>query len=239
MECRRALSPSRLPDMDYALNPYSGCSHGCVYCYAPEVTRAPWETWRIPKAKSNIVSRLSMELPNVAGVIGIGTVTDPYQPVEAKLMLTRRCLETLRAHSFPIHIHTKSNLILRDLDLLSGMDCVVGFTVTGVSDRHSKILEPGAPLPKDRFSAIASLVKAGIDVYALVGPILNHLEGAEGEFVAAMAQTGVRRVFVDPLNPRPNLSARVSRRGYSGSPRALAEIRRLGKAAGLEVLDVF
>ncbi|NLL95294.1 MAG: radical SAM protein [Thermoplasmatales archaeon] len=225
--------------MDYALNPYSGCSHGCVYCYAPEVTRSPWEGWRAPRVKSNIVSRLSMELPNVSGVIGIGTVTDPYQPVERKYMLTRRCLEVLKAHSFEIHMHTKSDLILRDLDLLAEMPGTVGLTVTGISERHSKILEPGAPLPARRFSAMRSLKDAGVDVYALVGPVLNHLEGHEVEFVDAVAGTGVGTMYLDPLNDRPLLSARVSRRGYRGSPKALAEIRRLGASVGIRVLDVF
>lgn len=180
-----------------------------------------------------------MELSNISGIIGIGTVTDPYQPVEAKYMLTRRCLEVLKANSFEIHLHTKSNLILRDIDLLSEMRGVVGFTVTSTSDRHSKVLEPGAPLPGARFSAMRSLVDAGVDTYALVGPVLNHLEGFEEEFVDTVVSTGVKRMYLDSLNRRPMLSERVSRRGYAGSPLALAKIKKLAKAAGLEVFDVF
>lgn len=239
VECRRALSPSKLPDMDYALNPYSGCAHGCVYCYAPEVTRAEWSGWRIPKVKSNVVSRLSMELPHVSGIIGIGTVTDPYQPVEGKFMLTRRCLEVLKAHSFPIHLHTKSDLILRDLDLLSGMEGKIGVSVTGVSERDSKITEPGAPLPKARFEALTALVDAGVDAYALVGPVLNHLEEKEAEFVEAIVSAGVRTVYLDPLNSRPLLSMRVSKMGYRGSRTALEKIRELAEESGIEALDVF
>ncbi|MDD2532237.1 MAG: radical SAM protein [Candidatus Methanomethylophilaceae archaeon] len=239
MECRRALSPSKLPDMDYALNPYSGCAHGCVYCYAPEVTHSEWEGWRIPKAKMNIARRLSLELPNIKGIIGIGTVTDPYQPVESELGLTLQCLRVLKERDIRIHMHTKSDLILRDIDLLSEMECTVGITITGIEERESKMTEPGAPMPSRRLEAIAELADAGIDVYALVGPVLNHLEGREGAFVDAVVGTGVKLIYIDSLNPRPFLSERLARMRFSSSPSAERRIKELAEAAGVEVRPVF
>ena len=80
-ECRRALSPSGLPGIDHALNPYGGCEHGCIYCYAPEVTHADWDGWRVVRVRSNIAARLAAELPGLTGTVGIGTVTDPYHKV--------------------------------------------------------------------------------------------------------------------------------------------------------------
>lgn len=239
MECRRALSPSKLPDMDYALNPYSGCAHGCVYCYAPEVTHSEWEGWRIPKAKMNIARRLSLELPNIKGVIGIGTVTDPYQPAESELELTRQCLRVLKEQGFRIHMHTKSDLILRDIDLLSEMEGTVGITVTGICERESKMTEPGAPMPLRRLETIRRLADAGIDVYALVGPVLNHLEGKEEAFVSALADTGVKLIYIDSLNSRPLLSERLSRMRFRGSPSAERRIKDLAQVAGIEVRPVF
>ncbi|MDR3206303.1 MAG: radical SAM protein, partial [Candidatus Methanoplasma sp.] len=195
--CKRALSPSGLPGIDHALNPYGGCTHGCVYCYAPEVTHSDWKEWRVVRVRSNIAVRLAKELPGLHGVIGIGTVTDPYQYAERRFQLTRECLEVLRKRDMSIHIHTKSDLVLRDAELISRMHAEVGVTVTSVDDRISKMTEPGAPLPEKRLDTIRRLVDAGIDVYALVGPVLDHLEGSEKELVDAVASTGVKRMVVD------------------------------------------
>ena len=225
--------------MDYALNPYSGCAHGCVYCYAPEVTHAEWGGWRIPKAKMNIARRLALELPNIEGVIGIGTVTDPYQPVESELELTLQCLKVLKDRGFRIHMHTKSDLILRDIGLLSEMDGTIGITVTGIEERESKMTEPGAPMPSRRLEAIRELVDAGIGVYALVGPVLNHLEGREDAFVDAVADTGVKLIYMDSLNSRPLLSERLARMRFKGSPSAEGRIKESAEAAGIEVRPVF
>ena len=225
--------------MDYALNPYSGCAHGCVYCYAPEVTHAEWGGWRIPKAKMNIARRLALELPNIEGVIGIGTVTDPYQPVESELELTLQCLKVLKDRGFRIHMHTKSDLILRDIDLLSEMECTVGITITGIEERESKMTEPGAPMPSRRLEAISKLADVGINVYALVGPVLSHLEGRESALVDAIARTGVKLIYIDSLSSRPLLSERLARMRFRGSPSAERRIKELSEAAGVEVRPVF
>lgn len=239
MECRRALSPSGLPDMDYALNPYAGCSHGCVYCYAPEVTHADWRGWRIPKAKMNIARRLSVELPNIRGVVGIGTVTDPYQQIESELGLTLQCLRVLKDRGFEIHMHTKSDLILRDADLLSEMKGAIGITVTGIGERESKMTEPGAPMPSARLRAIRELNDRGIGVYALIGPVLSHLEGREEAFADALADTGVRLACIDSLNSRPILSERLARMRMRASPSAERNLLQALGARGIEVRRVF
>jgi len=238
-EAKRALSPSGLPGIDYALNPYGGCEHGCVYCYAPEVLHTDWRDWRVVKVRSNIPDRLSRELSGLEGTIGIGTVTDPYQYAEKRFGLTRTCLGILKERDFRIHLHTKSDLVLRDIDLISSMRGEVGITITGIDDRFSKITEPGAPLPGKRLEALRRLSEAGVDTYALIGPVLNHLEGSEGEFVDAIASTGVRRVYIDALNPRPLLMERLARMNIHGSETSKEKIRRLAEASGLSVSDVF
>ena len=237
--CKRALAPSGLPEMDYNLNPYGGCEHGCVYCYAPEVTHTDWNDWRVVKVKVNIVERLAKELPGLTGTIGIGTVTDPYQAAERRFGLTRQCLEFLRDKGHPIHLHTKSDLILRDKDLLADFEGQVAITLTGIDERRSRITEPGAPLPSARLRALKELTEEGINTYALIAPVLDHLEGKEQEFCDAVIDTGVKRAALDPLNMRPQISVRLERMGIRASNVSLERIRLILTSAGVQVRDVF
>ncbi len=235
--CRRALSPSSLPGIDYALNPYGGCEHGCAYCYAPEVTHQPWEEWRVVRVRTDIPDRLVKELIGLSGVVGIGTVTDPYQGAEARFCLTRRCLTILQAKGFPVHIHTKSSLILRDLPILKTMDAVVGVTVTGYDLKSSLMLEPGAPEPEERFRTLKALVGEGVDCYALVEPVLSTLEGMEEEFASRIAATGVRKALVGGLNGRPELNKRLARMHVSSSSRSEIILKTKLRGHGIKVED--
>jgi len=178
-------------------------------------------------------------LSGLDGTIGIGTVTDPYQYAERRFKLTQKCLGILKERDFRIHLHTKSDLILRDIDLLSSMRGEIGITITGIDDKHSKITEPGAPLPTKRLEALTQLTSGGIDTYALIGPVLNHLEGSEEEFVKALIPTGVKRVFIDALNPRPLLMERLNRMNIRGSDTAREKIREIATDSGLIVKNVF
>ncbi len=239
IECKRALSSSGLPGINYALNPYGGCEHGCIYCYAPEVLHTNWRDWRVVKVRSNIVERLAMELPHLSGTVGIGTVTDPYQGAERRFMLTRHCLEELKGHDIRVHIHTKSDLVLRDIGLIAPMRGEIGITITGLDERRSKMTEPGAPMPAKRLMALKELTEAGIDTYALIGPVLDHLEGNEREFVDAIIATGVKRAVIDSLNLRPQLGDRLERMNIHGSDKARDRIRQMLRESGLGVENVF
>ena len=198
-----------------------------------------WKDWRVVKVRSNIPDRLSRELSGLKGTIGIGTVTDPYQYAEKRFKLTLRCLEILKDRDFRIHLHTKSDLVLRDIELISSLRGEVGITITSVDEKFSKITEPGAPLPEKRLEALKKLSESGVDTYALIGPVLNHLEGKEEIFVDAVVSTGVKRVCIDTLNPRPLLTERLNRMNIRGSERSKEKIRRLAKDSGLLVQDVF
>jgi DNA repair photolyase len=191
------------------------------------------------KVRSNIPDRLSKELSGLDGTIGIGTVTDPYQYAEKRFRLTQRCLEILKRKDFRIHLHTKSDLVLRDIDLISSMRGEIGITITGIDEKFSKITEPGAPRPQKRLETLRQLSARGVDAYALIGPVLSHLEGKEEEFVSAVVSTGVERAYIDALNPRPLLMERLSRMNIRGSEVSKEKIRRLAEASGLLVRDVF
>ncbi len=117
VDCKRALGPSKLPGLDYALNPYRGCAFGCVYCYSPAVLREARPLGSFVEARRNIPNALARELKSSRrGLVGIGTVTDPYQPLEGRYRLARLCLEQLLRYDFPISIQTKSPIVIRDLD---------------------------------------------------------------------------------------------------------------------------
>ena len=160
VNCKTALSKSMLPGLDYSLNPYRGCEHGCAYCYVPNVLRIERNSWgSFVEVKTNIPNVLSKELKNKKpGVVGISTVTDPYQPIENKYKLTRYCLEQLLIHDFPISFLTKSKLILRDIDLISKFsNAEVMFSIATINDSERKILEPYASSIQDRLKAMKEI----------------------------------------------------------------------------------
>ena len=208
VECKHALSRSRLPGLDFALNPYVGCGHDCVYCYAPFLLNKPRELWSRPiGARINMPRLLDRDLRGVSGVIGIGTVTDPYQPIEAPLRLTRRCLEAIHRRGARVSIHTKSDLVLRDMGILKRIpEAEVGITLTTIDADLAKAFEPFAPAPAVRLEAIRLLVKAGIRTYVLIGPIIPTVTDSEVEGLAsAISGTGVGMAMLDRFRIRPGM----------------------------------
>jgi DNA repair photolyase len=181
------LSSVKQPDtwfgLKYSMNLYRGCQHGCIYCD----TRS--ECYRIDDlsdvaVKANALELLQDELPRkrIRGTIGFGAMNDCYQPLEADLQMTRRALEIIARFRFPVHILTKSDLVLRDLDLLQQINAVyaaVSFTVTTADDELASSVEPGAPLPSRRYAAMAQLAAVGIRSGVMMMPILPWLEDSE------------------------------------------------------------
>ena len=169
-----ALTPSGLEGFDWALNPYMGCAHRCAYCYAPSVLGLDRVTWGCSvEARQNLPALLSRELRRKEqGVVGISTVTDPYQPAERRYQITRFCLERLSRHDWPVCVLTKSDLVVRDIDLLEAFsDCEVGLTVTTLDEHQRRLMEPGAPPVARRLAAMRLLSDSGIPTYAFIGPI--------------------------------------------------------------------
>jgi DNA repair photolyase len=203
-EARAALSPSGLEGFDWALNPYVGCSHGCAYCYAPSVLHIDRERFRSHiEVRRNIPALLAKELKRKErGVVGIGTVTDAYQSIERRFKVTRFCMERLSRHDWPVAILTKSDLVVRDLDLIEGLsDCEVGFTISTLDEHQRRLLEPGAPSVPRRLAAMRLLSDSGVRTYAFLGPIyptatINEVR----EMVRRVNTAGARSLLVDRLN---------------------------------------
>jgi len=201
IKVKSALSPSKLPGLDYALNPYRGCEHACIYCYAPSVIHRDRGKWgELIEVKINLPRILSKELRvKRKGVVGLGTVTDPYQPAEKKYEITRRCLELLLMHDFPVCIQTKSSLVLRDMDLLKRFSKLeVGVTLTTHDEGVREKLEPGASSVVERLNALSELRKNGINTWVFLGPVMPYITDAE-VLIDAIAAQKPKYVLADKL----------------------------------------
>jgi len=158
------------------------------------------------KAKHNIASVLQRELRYKSrGVVGVSTVTDPYQPLEARLGLTRMCLEALSAYGFPVSIQTKSNLVLRDIDLVRQGSFDVGVTITTMDADLARRLEPRASRPEDRVAVLEAFAARKVETWVFLGPIIPKVnDGKESlERVIDVARKTGSRVIYDKLNLRP------------------------------------
>lgn len=217
--CKSILSKSGISGIDYALNPYLGCEHGCVYCYAVFMKRftghnEPWGDF--VDVKVNAQEILKKQLLKIKpGKISIGTVTDGYQPLERKYKITRSCLEELIKYKYPVSILTKSSLILRDLDLLKKIKIVdVGITITTLNEEIKRKLEPRSSSSVERLLALRKLSEEGIDTWAFFGPVLpcfsDSLNKIE-ELWIAFSKARVSRVLVDTINLYPRVYHNLKR----------------------------
>jgi len=200
---RRILARNDSPDIgfDRSINPYRGCEHGCIYCFA-RPTHAflglspglDFETKLF--AKTNAAQALERELAEPGyevSTIAIGTNTDPYQPIERRYRITRGILEVLSATNHPVGIVTKSALVLRDLDILTSMakrDLVkVAVSVTTLNRRLAHAMEPRASTPDKRIETLQRLVGAGVPASVMVAPVIPGLTDMEMERILERASS--------------------------------------------------
>jgi DNA repair photolyase len=204
---RKIITRNDSPDIgfDRSINPYRGCEHGCIYCFA-RPTHAylglspglEFETKLF--AKPDAPKLLERELSAsgyVPRTIAIGTNTDPYQPIEREHQVMRRILEVLDRFGHPVGIVTKSALVLRDLDILTRMAkrnlVKVALSVTTLDPKLARVMEPRAATPPRRLDALAKLIAAGIPASVMVAPVIPALNDSEMERILdAAAAIGVR-----------------------------------------------
>lgn len=207
--CKTALSKSSLPGLKYSLNPYRGCEHNCAYCYVPNVLRINRNSWGgFVEVRKNIPSILTKELINKKkGVVGISTVTDPYQPIENKFKLTRNCLEQLLIYDFPICIQTKSNLVIRDIDLISKFtESELIFSIGTLNDNERKFLEPNAPSINSRLNALKKSSDEGIYTTIFFGPFYPTIKIEDLEkIIDVFYENGAKKIIVDKFNLKPGI----------------------------------
>lgn len=186
---------SKLPGADFVINQYSGCSYGCVYCYA-EFTRKftshlkdEWGSYVDVKTEFEHILRKEIKTLNkkignkviwknnsILPDILMSSVSDPYQGIEAKYKVTRRILEIFIDENYlgKLSILTKGTLVTRDIDLFEKLNIQVGMTITSLDDEISRIFETNAPLSTDRLNALKKLNKADISAYVCISPLFPH-----------------------------------------------------------------
>jgi DNA repair photolyase len=205
---RKIITRNDSPDLsfDRSINPYRGCEHGCVYCFA-RPTHAylglspglDFESKLFMKPNAPELLERELSAPGyVPKTIAIGTNTDPYQPIERRHQIMRRILEVLERAGHPVGIVTKSALVLRDLDILARMAernlVKVAISVTTLDAKLARTMEPRASTPLRRLDALRQLVKVGVPASTLVAPVIPAINDAEIErILEAVAAAGVRR----------------------------------------------
>jgi len=198
---RKIITRNKSPDVpfDRSINPYKGCEHGCIYCFARPthayLGHSPgldFESRLYWKPDAPALLEAELRAPNYrAATLALGANTDAYQPVERERKLTRRILEVLADYRHPVGIVTKSNLVLRDLDILGAMAerglVRVAVSVTTLDRRLARRMEPRAPTPARRLDAIRELAAAGVPVTVLNAPIVPALNDHEIEAILEAA----------------------------------------------------
>jgi DNA repair photolyase len=266
---RTVISRNDSPDVpfDQSINPYRGCEHGCIYCYA-RPTHAylglspglDFETRLFYKQDAAAHLRAELARPGYAcSAIALGASTDPYQPVEKRLRVTRSILEVLLEHRHPCTVVTKGALVLRDLDLLTALASQrltrVYLSITTLDAELKRTLEPRAAAPEARLKAVRELHAAGVPVGVLVAPVIPAVNDAEIEAIVERAAAAgatsaayiplrlpheVADLFRDWLQAHlPERAAHVMalvqsmRGGRDNDPRFGERMRGAGEYAGL------
>lgn len=187
----------------YSFDPYTGCPHRCLYCYITAYIPRAFEC----RPKQNLIRAVERDLKriNKRFPISMSNSSDPYPPLEAKLELTKRCLELFAREGCRVLVITKSELVARDARLLAGARAAVSFTITTLDPKLSSRLEPGAPSPRRRLRALEQLHKRGVPVAIRLDPLIPGLNEDEIEgIISAASARGARHVTFSTFKPRPD-----------------------------------
>lgn len=214
VQCKSALSKSKIYGIDYSLNPYFGCEHSCVYCYVPRMlsSKLKGRAWgSFVEVKTNILKILARELRSLSSDrVLISSITDPYQPVEQQYQLTRRCIELLAKRDFEVTVLTKSNLFTRDLDVMNKERFEVGVTITTLNAHRE--LEPKSPPPLMRLQALKEASESGFKTFIFLGPLIPGVVDDDLQEILELAYSlNVSYVIVDKLNTRGDVVQAIAK----------------------------
>jgi DNA repair photolyase len=175
----------------HTFNPYTGCDHGCLYCYATSYI----PNHRKLRTKKNLLPSLRRETSKLNGeILAMSTSSDPYPTVEVELGLTRQCLKIVSQSNCRLQVFTKSDLVARDADLLAQIPSTVAITITTDDDALAAVIEPKAPSPSRRLKAIQTLSAHGIPVIARIDPIIPTLNDNPTQLIRTLAGLGVKHI---------------------------------------------
>ena len=187
-------------------NPYTGCDHRCVYCYASSYVPEFFDC----RPKKNLVSRLEKEAVKLrGGLLCISGSSDPYPNIEAEKRLTRSCLKILSRHRCRVQIVTKSPLAARDADVLSSFPSMVSMTITTLDDCVTGLIEPGAAPGSARLRAVEVLIAKGVPVAVRVDPLIPFVNEQAGDLLRQLSSVGVKHVTCSTLKLKPDAWLRL------------------------------
>lgn len=217
VEVKSALTPCAMPGQPWTINPYAGCSHDCAYCYVPDVQhveRAKWGGYVV--VKRNLPTVLAHEMKRRdARPVFLSSATDAWQPAERDHLVTRRALEILLRHDWPLRALTRNPLVKRDLPLLAAFsDVQAGMSIPTLDDEMRRIVEPGAPPIEGRLRTLRAMADEGLPTYANLAPAYPLTGGVTPDDVArAFAEAGVGAVYASAWryleSVLPHLEARL------------------------------
>jgi DNA repair photolyase len=188
-------------------NPYTGCNHQCIYCYASSYI----PNFKDCHPKKDALATLKREAAKLKGeIISIANSSDPYPRIEATEGLTRRCLEILSESNCKIQIITKSNLVTRDDDLLSKIPAMVALTITTDDDNLARVIEPYAPSPSQRIRAAQDLIRASIPVSVRIDPIIPSVNDQPQKLIVTLANIGIRHLTCSTYKAKADNWMRLS-----------------------------
>ena len=234
IECRTAMNRVQGMDFRWSLNPYRGCVHGCHYCFARRYhsyydLNPGSDFTGLIFVKTNVAEVLAQELSRPSWrreQVAMGTATDPYQPIEGKYRLTRRCLEVFVEWRSPLSLITKGTMAIRDVDVLQELarrvECTACFSITTMDAELAGKLEPGTPPPAKRLQAVERLVQSGVKAGVALAPIIPGItdDRANLEDVARSAAShGARFLWGNLLYLKPGTKEHFLdfvRRDYPG-----------------------
>ncbi len=204
IRAKSALTKSKIPGVEYVIDPYIGCGHGCRYCYAAFMGKwsryhagSAWGTFVEVKANIAEVLRDELNRKRKRGTVLLSSACDPYQPVESRFRLTRECILLLDRFGWGIDILTRSPMVIRDIDVLcSASNVSVGLSIPTDDDRVRGVLEPHAPPIAARLEALRELHGAGVKTWAFIAPMLPLNPEKLHEAVAPY----VSHIVIDRLN---------------------------------------
>jgi len=188
----------------YSIDPYTGCEHRCLYCYISSYIKDPWRV----RPKKDFLRLLERDLKNAPKLpVSMSNSSDPYPKMEKSAKITRGTLNLLKKYDFPVLVLTKSDLVTRDLDILSSMKAVVSLTITTADENLARKLEPFAPPPERRIRALYELSSHGIPTIVRIDPIIPGINDSPHEIedlVRELAGAGIRQIIASTYKAKPD-----------------------------------
>ena len=230
-EAKSIITKSNIPVIDYVINPYTGCTHSCIYCYAEfmiRFTNHKGEKWgEFLDVKTFDFNKIKAQKYNGKRLL-LSSVTDPYLPLEKKYQNTRKILEKLVDTEAEVSILTKSKLVTRDIDLFKQFKNIkVGMSISTLDEDFAKIIERGASKPTDRIRALNQISDAGIETYLFISPYFPEI--TDFKEIINRTKSNIEEYHLEKLNLRPHNVPRIMEAIETHFPQYLPVYKELRK----------